>query len=81
MEGFFRERGLWLAAVVLIMFAISLAQGGISYTMAAPSTFSPAPRVIWGSLAEVVPLNSEEVRYLCHACGVAMSGTRWKKLL
>jgi hypothetical protein len=34
MAGFFRERGLWLAAVVVIMFAISLAQGGISYTMA-----------------------------------------------
>ena len=27
-------RGVWLAAVVAIMFAISLAQGGISYTMA-----------------------------------------------
>ena len=33
MKSFFRDRGLWLAAVVLIMFAISLAQGGISYTM------------------------------------------------
>ena len=33
MKSFFRDRGLWLAAVVLIMFAISLAQGGVSYTM------------------------------------------------
>jgi len=34
MARFFRERGLWLDAVVIIMFAISLVQGGISYTMA-----------------------------------------------
>jgi hypothetical protein len=30
---FFRDRGPWLAAVVVIMFAISIAQAGISYTM------------------------------------------------
>ena len=34
MDAFFRSRGLWLAAVILVMFAISLAQGGISYTIA-----------------------------------------------
>ena len=34
MIAFFRSRGVWLAAVVLIMFVISLAQSGISYTMA-----------------------------------------------
>lgn len=33
MRSFFRDRGLGLAAVVLIMFVISLAQTGISYTM------------------------------------------------
>ena len=32
--SFFRDRGVSKAAVVLIMFAISLAQGGISYTIA-----------------------------------------------
>ena len=34
MTAFFHARGLWLAAVVAIMFIISLAQGEISYTMA-----------------------------------------------
>jgi hypothetical protein len=34
MIAFFLSRGLWLAAVVAIMFAISIAQAGISYTMA-----------------------------------------------
>jgi hypothetical protein len=34
MTRFFHERGLWLAAVVLIMFGVSLAQAGISYTIA-----------------------------------------------
>ena len=34
MIAFFLSRGVWLAAVVAIMFAISLAQGAISYTMA-----------------------------------------------
>ena len=34
MNSFFQDRGLWPATVVLIMFAISLAQGSISYTMA-----------------------------------------------
>src|SRR5271169_6810536 len=34
MIAFFLSRGLWLAAVVAIMFVISLVQGGISYTMA-----------------------------------------------
>jgi hypothetical protein len=33
MNAFFRDRGPWLAAVVLIMFAISITQAGISYTM------------------------------------------------
>jgi hypothetical protein len=33
MIAFFRDRGPWLAAVVLIMLAISIAQVGISYTM------------------------------------------------
>jgi hypothetical protein len=33
MKSFFGDRGLWLAAVVLIMFAISLVQGAISYTL------------------------------------------------
>src|SRR6516165_5065989 len=31
---FFRDRGLSLALVILILFAISLGQTGISYTMA-----------------------------------------------
>jgi hypothetical protein len=31
--SFFRDRGPWLAAVVVIMLAISIAQAGISYTM------------------------------------------------
>jgi hypothetical protein len=35
--GFFRDRGLSVALIVLIMFGVSLAQGSISYTM----TFSP----------------------------------------
>ena len=30
---FFRDRGVWLATVVLVMFAISLLQGAISYTL------------------------------------------------
>ena len=34
MIAFFLSRGAWLAAIVVIMFAISLAQGAISYTMA-----------------------------------------------
>jgi hypothetical protein len=34
MITFFRDRSLWLAAIVLIMVAISLAQGAISYTLA-----------------------------------------------
>ena len=34
MIAFFLSRGAWLAAVVAIMFAVSLAQGAISYTMA-----------------------------------------------
>ena len=34
MIAFFQERGVWLAAVVAIMFTISLAQTGISYSMA-----------------------------------------------
>ena len=34
MIAFFRDRGLWSATVVLILFVISLAQGGISYTVA-----------------------------------------------
>ena len=42
MITFFRDRGLWLAAIVLIMVAISLAQGAISYTLA----FGP----LWGFL-------------------------------
>ena len=33
MIAFFRDRGPWLAAVVDIMLAISIAQVGISYTM------------------------------------------------
>ena len=33
MTSFFRDRGPWLAAVVVIMLAISIAQVGISYTM------------------------------------------------
>ena len=39
---FFRDRGVWLATVVLVMFAISLLQGAISYTLA----FGP----LWGLL-------------------------------
>ena len=39
---FFRDRGVWLATVVLVMFAISLLQGAISYTFA----FGP----LWGLL-------------------------------
>jgi hypothetical protein len=31
--SFFRDCGPWLAAVVVIMLAISIAQAGISYTM------------------------------------------------
>jgi hypothetical protein len=42
MITFFRDRGLWLSAIVLIMVAISLAQGAISYTLA----FGP----LWGFL-------------------------------
>jgi hypothetical protein len=34
MKSFFEERGTWLARVVLIMLIVSLAQTGISYTMA-----------------------------------------------
>jgi len=34
MKSFFQDRGLWLAAVVLIMVAISLAQMGVSYAFA-----------------------------------------------
>src|SRR5271163_2593372 len=34
MGSFIRDRGPWLAAVVATMFAISLAQAGISYTLA-----------------------------------------------
>jgi len=45
MNSFFRDRGPWLAAVVLIMFAISLTQAGISYTM----TF--------GALGGILPKN------------------------
>src|SRR5271169_6439579 len=42
MITFFRDRGLWLSAIVLILVAISLAQGAISYTLA----FGP----LWGFL-------------------------------
>lgn len=42
MMTFFRDRGVWLATVVLVMFAISLLQGAISYTLA----FGP----LWGLL-------------------------------
>lgn len=41
-----QDRGLWLGAVVLIMFVISLAQAGISYSM----TF--------GALQHVLPRNA-----------------------
>ena len=41
---FFRDRGPWLAAVILISFAISLAQTGISYTMAFGALSSLLPR-------------------------------------
>ena len=34
MKSYFHARGPWLATVVAIMFAVSVAQGGISYTMA-----------------------------------------------
>ena len=45
MIAFFRDRGLWSAAVVLILFVISLAQGGISYTMA------------YGALRDFLPID------------------------
>jgi hypothetical protein len=45
MSAFFRDRGPWLAAVVLIMFAISLTQACVSYTM----TF--------GALGGILPKN------------------------
>jgi hypothetical protein len=41
---FFRDRGFSLAAVILIMFAISLAQTGISYTMAFGALRAVLPR-------------------------------------
>ena len=44
MIAFFLSRGLWLAAVVAIMFAISLAQAGISYTMAFGALSGLLPR-------------------------------------
>src|SRR5271169_5759886 len=34
MKSFFQDRGHWLAEILLIMFAVSLAQASISYTMA-----------------------------------------------
>ena len=43
MTSFFRDRGLGLAAVVLIMLAISLGQAGISYS------------VTFGALQHILP--------------------------
>ena len=44
MTTFFQDRGLSLALVILIMFAISLAQTGISYTMAFGALRALLPR-------------------------------------
>src|SRR6516165_9591214 len=41
---FFRDRGLSLALVILILFAISLGQTGISYTMAFGALRALLPR-------------------------------------
>ena len=41
---FFRDRGLSLALVILIMFAVSLGQTGISYTMAFGALSAVLPR-------------------------------------
>lgn len=44
MIAFFRDRGPWLAAVVVIMLAISIAQAGISYTMTLGALSGLLPR-------------------------------------
>jgi hypothetical protein len=56
MNAFFRDRGPRLAAVVLIMFVISLTQTGISYTMTfgALRDFLPKDRTLVASLLVVV---------------------------
>src|SRR5271165_5938258 len=41
---FFRDRGPWLAAIILISFVVSLAQTGISYTMAFGALSALLPR-------------------------------------
>jgi hypothetical protein len=52
MRSFFKDRGPWLAAVVLIMFGVSLAQSAISYTLAfgALRNFLPIDRAPIASL-------------------------------
>ena len=49
MRSFLRDRGAGLGLVVLIMLAISLAQGGISYTM----TFGALRRFLPAAVAEL----------------------------
>jgi hypothetical protein len=56
MIPFFLSRGAWLAAVVAIMFANSLAQSGISYTMAFGSLSGLLPRDVSGIATSLVYL-------------------------
>jgi hypothetical protein len=56
MKSFFQDRGPWLASVVLIMFAVSLAQASISYTMAfgALRDFLPSERSLLAAILVVL---------------------------
>jgi hypothetical protein len=56
MMAFFRDRGLGLAVVVLILFAISVAQGSISYTLARGPlrTFLPEDMSLFTTIFVVV---------------------------
>ncbi len=76
MTSFFRDRGVWLAAVVLIMFAISLAQGGISYTMAFGPLRGLLPRDR-SAIATVLVV----LRFGLVALMAAMWALKWKRAL
>ncbi len=76
MTSFFRDRGVWLTAVVLIMFAISLAQGGISYTMAFGPLRGLLPRDR-SAIATVLVV----LRFGLVALMAAMWALKWKRAL
>ena len=65
---FFRDRGLSLALVILIMFAVSLGQTGISYTMA------------FGALSALLPRDRSSIAtslVILRFCLVALMAVLW----